>query len=564
MDVSKRKLANRRRSVFLFPFICVLVATLTAAVSLEQVLRSWYLERTEQDMQQVLAITLNTIKRIGSDNYEIGVAVDSIGLATPKYHISIANLDAQLIGDSYLDENGLGLADNLKQAPEFQQALQRGEARLIRFNPVSAKEIFYLAKRFTIGQFNGVIRIGLAIDEYNKAVYELRWLLVMLALVGMLLMGILVSMFSRYINALMSKEQSTLESRVEERTRDILLLHRLTNMLAACQNLKEVQTVVEDIVPRIIGSLNCSISLVNSSRNLVEKKIDWSGNWPGEKVFNPQECWALRKGKPHFSHDELSSQICEHMGESEENTLCIPLVAHGNAIGLMHLILTGRAESLSNDMIFTIAEHLGLALANLNMQEKLRQQATRDPLTGLHNRRHFEEAIDKELSRSQRYHEPCALLMIDIDNFKSFNDTFGHDAGDYVLKAISLLLKEAVRSEDTLCRLGGEELAVLLPKANINDAIACADKLCRMVSRNHFQLHSTALGTVTISIGISVYPVHALSAEGLNKSADLALYEAKTKGRNRFEVAINNEEGEHSYCLVEVDEEKKQAKRSNS
>ncbi|WP_096087059.1 sensor domain-containing diguanylate cyclase [Agaribacterium haliotis] len=540
-----------RRSIFLFPFVGVLAFTLIASASLELILRHWYADRTDKDMRQLMATTIDTLRRIGTDDYEIAVAVDSLGLAAPKYRLTISTADGRIIADSVLSEEGLEPGDSLAKSKEYLALQHSNEVRLSRYSAAADGEMLFLIKRFQVDNFKGLIRIGMQTAEFNGAIFELRLLLGGLALVALLSMAGLVSMFSRYINALMSREQSFLESRVEQRTRDILLLHRLTNMLAACQNLTEVQNVVEDIVPRIIGNTNCSVSLVNASRNLVEKKIDWGGEWPGDDIFNPDDCWALRKGKLHFSHDELSAQSCPHMGQCEQTTLCIPLLAHGNAIGLLHMMPGKDTSARIQDMTMTIAEHLGLALANLDMQERLRQQATRDALTGLYNRRHFEESLDKELSRSQRHHEPCGLLMIDIDHFKSFNDTFGHDAGDYVLKSLSLLLKDAVRNEDTVCRLGGEEIAVILPKANINDAIACADKLCRVIAGNHFQLNSTALGSVTISIGLSIYPIHAHSSEGLIKSADIALYDAKANGRNRFEVASISEDGEQGYCLVE-------------
>lgn len=153
----------------------------------------------------------------------------------------------------------------------------------------------------------------------------------------------------------------------------------------------------------------------------------------------------------------------------ESLTMCIPLTAHGNTIGMLHLCLDGT-DALADDtkrLAFTIAEHLGLALANLRLQEKLRSQAMRDPLTGLFNRRYFEEAFEKELSEASHKNTPISLLMLDLDHFKRFNDNFGHDAGDYALKEVANLLIREVDEEHIVCRLGGEELAIIAPNCTI-------------------------------------------------------------------------------------------------
>lgn len=541
------------RKLFLIPFVGVLFFTLIASVVLEWVLRTWYLEKTNGDLHQVIKTTMNSVERLGANADDMQIIVESVALVMPNYRITVTDLDGKIVGDSMLEDlaqNSLTINDDT--AEEIAKAKIAGEASVIRHSILMDSEVLFIAQRVRSGNFNGIIRVGMRTKEYSSAVKELRYLLMGLAFVALIFMAILVTMFVRYLNSSLKEEQLLLESRVEERTQDILLLHRLTNMLAACQSLEEVQGVVEDIVPRIIGTINCSVSLVNASRNLVEKKIDWSGDWPGEEVFSPHDCWALRKGKHHFSHDEYSSQACHHMADCKDNTLCIPLLAHGNAIGLLHMIVGKEFDPADNDLAFTIAEHLGLALANLDMQERLRQQATRDPLTGLYNRRHFEESLEKEFSRSQRHNESCALLMLDIDHFKRFNDNFGHDAGDYVLKTVGQLLKDSIRTEDIACRLGGEEIAIVLPKTNASEALRCAEKIRQLIADKHYQLNNITLGTVTVSTGLAIYPQHGTQAEAIVKAADIALYQAKENGRNRVEAFEDAKDGKN-ISLVKQD-----------
>jgi len=219
----------------------------------------------------------------------------------------------------------------------------------------------------------------------------------------------------------------------------------------------------------------------------------------------------------------------------DDQSLCIPLIAHGNTIGMMHLYL-GKQSQLDEELMqlaFTVAEHLGLALANLNLQEKLREQAVRDPLTGLHNRRYLEESIGHELMRAKRHNQKMSVLMLDMDHFKRFNDTFGHDAGDYVLKTLATLLTNCMRSEDIVCRIGGEELAVLLPHTDAVAAVEVGGKLCEQVRDMHLKFNDTPLGKLTLSVGAATFPVDAEEADALLKLADTALYAAKSNGRDQ-------------------------------
>jgi diguanylate cyclase (GGDEF)-like protein len=166
------------------------------------------------------------------------------------------------------------------------------------------------------------------------------------------------------------------------------------------------------------------------------------------------------------------------------------------------------------------------------LQIKLREQAIRDPLTGLYNRRFFDEYFSNELIRSKRTNTPISLLMVDIDHFKSVNDRFGHDVGDQILEILGEILKSMFRASDVSCRFGGEEFLVLLPGLECDQAFNRAEDL-----RKHFEQATRdaefLYSQVTISIGISNYPVHADNTRDLFRTADKALYNAKELGRNQ-------------------------------
>ncbi|GIZ53501.1 hypothetical protein NCCP691_35150 [Noviherbaspirillum aridicola] len=172
------------------------------------------------------------------------------------------------------------------------------------------------------------------------------------------------------------------------------------------------------------------------------------------------------------------------------------------------------------------------------LQAQLREQANRDPLTGLYNRRYFDASFERELARCQREGLPLSLVMIDVDHFKQINDRHGHPVGDEVLKALSELLQQQVRASDIACRYGGEEFLVLLPSAPPEVASARVDEW-----RRAFAACSVAAGDgkvhATLSAGVAGFPAHALTSNELLRRADAALYRAKTAGRNRVTVAAD-------------------------
>lgn len=169
------------------------------------------------------------------------------------------------------------------------------------------------------------------------------------------------------------------------------------------------------------------------------------------------------------------------------------------------------------------------------LHQELQEQAIRDPLTGLHNRRYLNETLERELSRSERENLPVSLLMIDIDHFKAINDTYGHHIGDIFLERIAGLLKSNSRTSDIICRFGGEEFILVMPGAGESAARNHAEKIrqkCAEISVPHENMQLT----ITISVGAAVFPVHTKKAEELIVKADKALYRSKNNGRNRVTI----------------------------
>ncbi len=181
-----------------------------------------------------------------------------------------------------------------------------------------------------------------------------------------------------------------------------------------------------------------------------------------------------------------------------------------------------------------IAERVALAMTGIILRETLRTQSIRDPLTGLFNRRYLMETMMREFSRAMRRHHTVGVIMIDIDHFKVFNDTYGHDAGDVLLQSLSNYLLKSIRGEDLPCRYGGEEFILMLPEATLEDSIKRAEELRKGIAGIKVVHKGITLKDMTVSVGVAVYPEHGDTVEVILKSADLALYRAKQEGRNRI------------------------------
>ena len=175
--------------------------------------------------------------------------------------------------------------------------------------------------------------------------------------------------------------------------------------------------------------------------------------------------------------------------------------------------------------------------ALLKSQALLREQSVRDHLTGLFNRRYMEETLERELLRTSRKHLSLGIIMLDVDEFKHFNDTYGHAAGDEILRELGSLLLRQVRGEDIACRYGGDEFIIVLPDASRIVTSRRAELICKDAKQSHFQFEGQALEAVTLSLGVAIFPEHGSTSAAILKAVDGALYRAKHEGRSRVVVA---------------------------
>ncbi len=492
--------------------------------------------------------------RLFSEGVDVDDYIGNLTQASTRLRIQVINPDGAVIGDTDLSDHALAGVENHSDRPEFQQALKTGFGSDVRFSTVTSVDRIYYSHKESMNGNSFVIVISSPMHQLKQMNFQLMGILVGMVLLSLSFLIGTSYVSNRQIVHRVEEEQKKQDERIRQRTHEIELMHRLANMLAACNNMVEAQQIVSDILPRILGNVNGSVSLMRASRNQLITQLDWGETWPGSASFAPEECWSLRKGRAHQSNDDFHSLTCGHMHEMENNqTLCIPLTAHGNTIGIMHLYFgVGdiNIDPIIEQLAFSVSEHLGLALANLSLQEKLRSQALSDPLTGLFNRRFFEQKLEEHSMNSATSEQPLSLLMLDLDHFKRFNDNFGHDAGDFVLKEISALLKQSVSEDEIACRLGGEELAVLLPHYTMQQATEFGQTLCDAVRSMHLEHKGLSLGQLGVSIGVATYPKPASDTESLVKMADNALYMAKDMGRSR--VVNYDEYSRHKAPALEV------------
>jgi len=175
--------------------------------------------------------------------------------------------------------------------------------------------------------------------------------------------------------------------------------------------------------------------------------------------------------------------------------------------------------------------------ALLKSQALLREQSVRDYLTGLFNRRYMEETLERELLRASRKKLSLGMIMLDVDDFKQFNDTYGHAAGDEILRELGSLLLRQVRGEDIACRYGGDEFILIMPDATREVTRERAELVCESARMIHSQFEGRALEAVTLSLGVAVFPDHGSTSTGILRAVDAALYRAKHEGRGRVVVA---------------------------
>lgn len=319
----------------------------------------------------------------------------------------------------------------------------------------------------------------------------------------------------------------------------IRTLNKMISLLQVCECLEQSYGILIQYLPKVFPGIDGGLYIKREDSHLLDLVASWTSAQSLKPLISDEDCYALQKQGNYLLEPGKKKPVCAHLNYDETYAyLCIPIMVRDNVVGLFHFYTPGvemDKKRLAADR--AISDSIVLALVNIKMREMLIQQSIRDPLTHLFNRRFMEETLRREVLRAERNKTALAVIMGDIDHFKRFNDYYGHSTGDQVLQKVSRIMESCIRGDDVACRYGGEEFVLIMPGMVLEVAQKRAEVLRERVKAKCFVVKEQVEETITISLGIAVYPEHGLHPGALLKSADHAMYQAKQAGRDRVAVA---------------------------
>ncbi|MBI2083264.1 MAG: sensor domain-containing diguanylate cyclase [Deltaproteobacteria bacterium] len=336
-----------------------------------------------------------------------------------------------------------------------------------------------------------------------------------------------------------SPDLEKINQELEIRIKELALINEFSQLIVSTLELPKLYNILDHFLGEKLGFHEFALLLREGEEEVVvqvargfadSSKVRGMSFKTGEGVTG----LVFQSRQPYYIPDtRLEGRYLYYKGEKSEDGsfLSIPLLFKNEIVGILNFTRSGTGAFAAQEIQFlnTIAVQIAIALINAGLYSKTRELAVRDELTGLHNRRHFREILPLEIKRAERFGQSLSLLMIDIDHFKKYNDTFGHLEGDKRLREFSKLLLTSIRQVDYIARYGGEEFVVVLPNTKKEDAVVVAEKLRRKLASDPQQ-------NLTVSMGIASYPVDATTLEAVLEAADKALYQAKWNGRDQVVV----------------------------
>jgi diguanylate cyclase (GGDEF)-like protein/PAS domain S-box-containing protein len=335
-----------------------------------------------------------------------------------------------------------------------------------------------------------------------------------------------------------NEELMALVTELQRRDSEMQSLISMDDLLQSCTTQEEAYKVVALAAAELFDGQTGCLAVLRAWDQYLEIVARWGDDGPlGEPIFSVEDCWALRRGQLHEVTDSQAGLLCRHFADQPATSyLCVPLTVQGETLGVFCLVgapaKRGKHQVSQLQLAVTVSEAVKLSLSNLKLREKLRAEAIHDPLTGLFNRRYLEETLARELHRARRRNSPLCVAMLDLDNFKRFNDTFGHDAGDSLLRELGRLVCGKVRKSDIPCRYGGEEFVLVLPDSSLADAEHRVEQLRVLIKELQIPHGDQLLGALTVSAGVAQADEHSANPNELLRAADQALYAAKDAGRD--------------------------------
>ncbi len=342
----------------------------------------------------------------------------------------------------------------------------------------------------------------------NESLLLLQGFMDTIAITGLILAALVSE--RREIESALRESNNKLRLSVDElqqHNNKMILLNEMGDLLQSCSMIEEAYTIIGQFGERLFLEESGALYMINNSQNIVETSVVWGKHPPEQDTFALDQCWALRRGRFHLLNEGGLELLCPHLkARPPLAALCIPMIAQAETIGILHL-QNGSApfdgQSGENVVISetqlqlakAMADTIALALANLKLRMSLLHQSIRDPLTDLFNRRYLEETLEREVRRAARLERSVAVIMLDIDHFKRFNDTFGHEAGDILLRELGVFLKQEIRGGDFACRYGGEEFVLILPEISPEHVLNSAERMREKIKELNVQYSGGILDT---------------------------------------------------------------------
>ncbi|GAK52023.1 two-component response receiver and regulator protein [Candidatus Moduliflexus flocculans] len=329
-------------------------------------------------------------------------------------------------------------------------------------------------------------------------------------------------------------ERKHLSEILQQQNHDLAAFSRMCTLLQKSLTEEDSYHILAEVCGLLFPGSSGEVFIADSNQNRLRPALSWGNNGLRHQSleieaftrhYNQQLTTPRRSHPPYFI---------------EQEKLCLLLCSGDKLLAVLMIMLETPASEeewrqiiLAKEMIITsLIEHYTLALLNLRLRETLKHEAIHDPLTGLYNRRHMEVTLEREAYLAERHKHSMAILMTDIDHFKRFNDTYGHDAGDVVLKEFACLLQHFFRREDIVCRYGGEEFLLILPETSLDIATKRAEHLLQRVREWHVSYRNQQF-SITTSVGVAAFPQNSIHIQEVIAAADAALYHAKRNGRDQ-------------------------------
>jgi len=350
----------------------------------------------------------------------------------------------------------------------------------------------------------------------------------------------------------MSQECKGSEGNTTSFSSDTPLLEQITPLARQinCLDIDQIANICIESIPKLVGVRFASLYILDDSNNilhllkynhpfLINKIVSLNQNPPSPMVMAVRSKEIILVGdiETHKRPVIRKSQRVFAKNYKTSNCVIVPLICQNSVVGVLNLADKIGGNSFVREDIALIelfSQLVGASIGNVKLFEKIQRQATTDGLTGLANHKAFYEVLERELWRLRRFDEQISVIMIDIDNLKKTNDTYGHRAGDKVIREIARVIKTCIRQIDTAARYGGDEFAVILPNTSLNDAIVVAERMVSAVGQTPIIWKRNEI-TLSISVGLGQYNCDS-TPEDMTSRSDEALYVAKQAGKNTVRI----------------------------